>query len=61
LLVQAKFPALSRFLFNERDLLKSGMEITAYNHHARLLLLELDGRFAATSLLIEGTDAVMQS
>src|SRR6266702_1990051 len=38
-MVQTALRVLPRFLLYERNLLKTGMKVTAYNHHARLLLL----------------------
>jgi hypothetical protein len=37
-MAQTTFTALPGLLIHVRDLLETGMKITAYNHHARLLL-----------------------
>src|SRR5208283_1480415 len=58
-MVQAALTVLARLLVDKGDLLKTWMEITSYNHHARLLSSRALGRFAATSLLGPGgADAV---
>src|ERR1017187_2497786 len=48
---QTALAILPRFLHYVRNLLKTGMKITSYNHHARLLSSRASGRLAATSLL----------
>src|ERR1017187_7906405 len=48
---QTALTILPRFLHYVRNLLKTGMKITSYNHHARLLSSRASGRLAATSLL----------
>src|ERR1017187_2922653 len=48
---QTALNILPRFLHYVRNLLKTGMKITSYNHHARLLSSRASGRLAATSLL----------
>ena len=50
-MVQAALTVLARLPVDKGDLLKTRMEITSYNHHARLLSSRARGRFAATSLL----------
>jgi hypothetical protein len=37
-MAQTALLVLPSFLFYLRNLLKTGMKVTAYNHHARLLL-----------------------
>src|ERR1039458_5939473 len=48
---QTALTILPRFLHYVRNLLKTGMKITSYNHHARLLSSRASVRGAATSLL----------
>src|ERR1017187_6138412 len=50
-MAQTALLVLPRFLLYVRNLLKTGMKVTAYNHHARLLSSRALGRFPATSLL----------
>jgi len=42
-MAQTALPVLTRFLLHLRDLLETGMKVTAYYQHARLLS-ELHGR-----------------
>src|ERR1700737_1891155 len=50
-MAQTALKKLSRLSIHIRNLLETGMKITAYNHHARLPSSELHGRLTATSLL----------
>jgi hypothetical protein len=45
-MIQTQFAALACVLIQKSDLLKNGMVIRAYNHHARLLPPEPPGRQA---------------
>ena len=62
LMAQPALTVLARLRIHKCDLLETGMKITSYNHHARLLSSRALGRQATTNLLgWPGADAVMPS